>query len=138
MLKTSLYFQLAQLSLGGIHRLCTLLLVQDLLGIVIFRDIVERVVVTAYPATEEPEVISWQTIYFGILTPCDTVAIRDTDAGKLVQVDACTDVLVVDFHLNDAAVLQQGLVSVGKAERKRVRVRMEMFWLIISTGTAIT
>ena len=81
MLKTSLYFQLAQLSLGGIHRLCTLLLVQDLFGIVIFRDVVERVVIATYPAAEEPKVISWQTIYLGILTPCDTVAIRDTDAG---------------------------------------------------------
>ena len=39
---------MAQLSLGSIHRLCTLLLVQDLFGVVIFRDIVERVVVTAY------------------------------------------------------------------------------------------
>ena len=37
---------MAQLSLGGIHRLCTLLLVQDLLGIVIFRDIVESVELT--------------------------------------------------------------------------------------------
>ena len=94
------------------HRLGTLLFGQQFFVVVFFSDIAEYVVLVGNPAAEESEVILWQTVGLGILSPCDDVTVGHADACLIVQVDTYADDQVVYLHLDDAAVLQDGLVCI--------------------------